>query len=356
MSKFLKKALGIALPLAATFIPGIGPFAGAALGAGGGLLSGGGLKGALLGGLSGGLGGGLGNSIAGAAGLSGTGANVLSKALTGAASGAMNGGGLKGALLGSAMGGAGGYFGGGGNLGGLLGEAPTKIDLGGHSLGGALAGNAGGGGTGILGAMAGMGMGGGSSSYSNMAAPALSGGINALAGDSAADALEKQQMQALGLMKPFMNEQFDPGNLQNTPGYQFNLDQGTKALNQAAAARGNYFSGQALTDATQFASGLADQTYNNAYQQWLADRSQRMQAAGAAGGLMQGIGETRATNILNQGQNASQSLSALLGQLGGGTQAYNPQNGTYYNPQQGNGGIDLQQLLKMLGQTGGYVQ
>jgi hypothetical protein len=53
----LGKILKTVAPIAVSFIPGIGPVAGAALGAGMGALSGGGLKGALIGGISGGLGG-----------------------------------------------------------------------------------------------------------------------------------------------------------------------------------------------------------------------------------------------------------------------------------------------------------
>lgn len=53
LGKILKKVA----PIAVSFIPGIGPVAGAALGAGMGAISGGGLKGALIGGISGGLGG-----------------------------------------------------------------------------------------------------------------------------------------------------------------------------------------------------------------------------------------------------------------------------------------------------------
>lgn len=56
--KSLKKVARVALPMAAAFIPGIGPLASAALGAAGGALGGGGLKGAILGGLGGALGGG----------------------------------------------------------------------------------------------------------------------------------------------------------------------------------------------------------------------------------------------------------------------------------------------------------
>ena len=50
MSK-LKKIFRTVLPIAAGFIPGIGPLAAGALGAGLGAMGGGGLKGALLGGL-----------------------------------------------------------------------------------------------------------------------------------------------------------------------------------------------------------------------------------------------------------------------------------------------------------------
>ena len=54
-------------------------------------------------------------------------------------------------------------------------------------------------------------------------------------------------------------------NLVNTPGYQFNLTQGTKAVQNAAAARGLGVSGAALKGATNFATGLADTTYQNQF-------------------------------------------------------------------------------------------
>jgi len=69
MSKGLKSVAKIALPVAASFIPGIGPLGAAALGAAGGALGGGGLKGALLGGLTSGLGSGIFGGIPGASGI-----------------------------------------------------------------------------------------------------------------------------------------------------------------------------------------------------------------------------------------------------------------------------------------------
>jgi|GEM_PF-2832545 len=153
--------------------------------------------------------------------------------------------------------------------------------------------------------------GGGASSYSSMIPPVLSAGLDIYAQDQAAAELEKQQRRAMGMITPIMNEEFDGGDLSQTPGYQFNLDQGQQAIDRAASARGGYFSGQALRDATQFSQGLAQQTYQDAYNNWLNDRNQRLGAAGAAAGIQQGIGSTRANSILNQGQTLGQSMSAL---------------------------------------------
>ena len=55
--------------------------------------------------------------------------------------------------------------------------------------------------------------------------------------------------------------QMSEAELQQTPGYQFTLDQGLKATQSAAAARGLGVSGAALKGAATYATGLADKTY-----------------------------------------------------------------------------------------------
>lgn len=50
-----------------------------------------------------------------------------------------------------------------------------------------------------------------------------------------------------------------------TPGYQFNLNQGEKAVQNSAAARGLGVSGAALKGAAAYATGLADSTYQNQF-------------------------------------------------------------------------------------------
>lgn len=53
--------------------------------------------------------------------------------------------------------------------------------------------------------------------------------------------------------------------LQSTPGYQWNLSQGEQAATNSAAARGLANSGAALKGAATYASGLADSTYQNQF-------------------------------------------------------------------------------------------
>jgi hypothetical protein len=57
----------------------------------------------------------------------------------------------------------------------------------------------------------------------------------------------------------------DESTVQATPGYQFALTQGLKGAQNSAAARGLGTSGAALKGAATFATGLADNTYQNQF-------------------------------------------------------------------------------------------
>lgn len=57
----------------------------------------------------------------------------------------------------------------------------------------------------------------------------------------------------------------DEATLRNTPGYQFNLSQGLKSVQNGAAARGLGVSGAAMKGAASYATGLADSTYQNQF-------------------------------------------------------------------------------------------
>lgn len=58
-----------------------------------------------------------------------------------------------------------------------------------------------------------------------------------------------------------------------TPGYQFNLNQGLKSVQNGAAARGLGISGASLKGAANFATGLADSTYQNQFSNLLTNQT-----------------------------------------------------------------------------------
>ena len=59
--------------------------------------------------------------------------------------------------------------------------------------------------------------------------------------------------------------QMTQAELEKTPGYQWNLAQGLKATQSAAAARGLGVSGASLKGAATYATGLADSTYKTQF-------------------------------------------------------------------------------------------
>lgn len=61
------------------------------------------------------------------------------------------------------------------------------------------------------------------------------------------------------------NAKFEEQNITMDPGYQFRLQQGQKALERSAAARGGLLSGRAAKDLTDYSQGMASQEYGNAY-------------------------------------------------------------------------------------------
>lgn len=73
-----------------------------------------------------------------------------------------------------------------------------------------------------------------------------------------------------------LTSQFQPtmAQLEQTPGYQFSLDQGLKATQNSYAAQGLGASGAAMKGAANYAQGLASTTYQNQFQNNLSQNAQ----------------------------------------------------------------------------------
>jgi len=76
------------------------------------------------------------------------------------------------------------------------------------------------------------------------------------------------------------------------PGYQFQLDQGQKALQNSQAANGGVLSGAALKDLIGYNQGMAATGYQNAWNRW---NTQQNNTVSRLGSLAQ-LGESAASN------------------------------------------------------------
>jgi hypothetical protein len=127
---------------------------------------------------------------------------------------------------------------------------------------------------------------------------------------------------------------------QATPGYQFQFDQGTSAVNALAGARGGLNSGRTMQDLTTFGQGIANQEYSNylarltgmAGQGQAAAGAQANAATNAASGVsnaLSGIGNAQSAGAIGQ-------ANAWTGAINNGLAAWQYQRGTG-----GGGGLNI---------------
>ena len=107
---------------------------------------------------------------------------------------------------------------------------------------------------------------------------------------------------------------FNPSDLQNTPGYQFTLQQGQKGVNNALSSQGLLGSGAQAKALSDYTTGLAQNTYNQQLQNALGMYQTNYNSA--LGQYNTNAGQL--SSLLNLGQNAA---------AGTGQAAYNTQVG-----------------------------
>jgi len=137
--------------------------------------------------------------------------------------------------------------------------------------------------------------------------------------------------------------QFNPSNLENTPGYQFTLGQGLNAVNNQQSAMGLNNSGAQGKALANYATGLAQNTYNQQYQNALntyqTNASQlggllnlgQNAAAGvgnAAYNAYGAMGNAASAGTVAAGNQASNTFNSLLGAAGTGAKIYSAVNST----------------------------
>lgn len=170
------------------------------------------------------------------------------------------------------------------------------------------------------------------------------------------------------------SKDFGMSDFTTDPGYQFRLEQGMKALNATAAARGMGVSGANIKGALDYGQNLGSQEYQNAFNRYQANRTAQLaplqslyaggQAAAAGSAAQAGaLGSNLGNTYTNLGQGLGQAAvasgnaqaSGYLNQANAVTNALNQGMSSYtqnqYLNRLGGGGIPA---APMYGGTGLY--
>jgi len=121
----------------------------------------------------------------------------------------------------------------------------------------------------------------------------------------------------------------DTVDFQESEGYKFALDQGQKAMDRTAAARGNRLGGATMKEAARYATGLADQEYGTFLNRLAAGAGMGQTAvsqnaaigqgyANAGGSILQGIGSAQASGYVGQSNAFTGAMSNVYGAYGAG--------------------------------------
>jgi hypothetical protein len=135
---------------------------------------------------------------------------------------------------------------------------------------------------------------------------------------------------------------YDAFNYEADPGYAFRFNEGMKGLNASAAARGGLISGNALRAATDYGQASGSQEYQNAYNRYLTNNQQKLQAYNTNTGVQQNLASMGQASANNQagaagafgaasGANMIGAANASAAGMVGGANALTSGLGTYLN-------------------------
>jgi len=102
-----------------------------------------------------------------------------------------------------------------------------------------------------------------------------------------------------------------PGDMEKSPGYQFRLDEGQKAIERSAAARGGVLSGAATKAALKYGQDFATNDYDNFLRRYYESMEplERMSGKGmSASQTMGNFGTQGARDMASQGQTATDRI------------------------------------------------
>lgn len=109
-----------------------------------------------------------------------------------------------------------------------------------------------------------------------------------------------------------LSRDFSMADFEADPGYQFRFDEGQKALERSASARGRLLGGGQLKALTRYGHDMGSLEYGNAFNRFQTNRNTRFNQLAAVAG----IGQTANGQLAQVGMNTANNNAQLLGQLG----------------------------------------
>lgn len=152
----------------------------------------------------------------------------------------------------------------------------------------------------------------------------LSGKSGADAAREAAAIQAKAGREASQLYDPYTEagqtslEDLMGGNFEESPGYQFRLEQGNKAISNAAGVGGSPYSGATLKALTGFGQNMASQEYGNWWDRKFNMAGMGLDATGGKGNALMGIGNAQAGGVVGaanagaQGTQNKMNIAAMI--------------------------------------------
>lgn len=101
------------------------------------------------------------------------------------------------------------------------------------------------------------------------------------------------------------NRDFTLADFTRDPGYDFRMNEGARALDRSAAARGGVLSGGALRGVTRYGQDFASGEYQNAYNRFNNDRTQRFNRLAS----LAGVGQTATRDVAQMGQQVAGNVA-----------------------------------------------
>lgn len=110
--------------------------------------------------------------------------------------------------------------------------------------------------------------------------------------------------------------------LAQNPGYNFQLQQGEQAIQRGAAAQGTQISGGELKDLTNYSQGLAQQAYQQAFNNFQSQQAQNFNMLASVAGMGQGAAGAENETLQNFANNLGNISMGTAGKVAGLDQQY----------------------------------